>query len=89
MNMAVFVTMTDKFMSGWGPATGLINKLVIECDTAEQAQICAKNARKRGEMKRVSITSRKPQYRLARYLVSYKKFSQLGTIWTVDQDNNF
>ena len=27
--MAVYVTMTDKFMSGWGEAEGKINKYVI------------------------------------------------------------
>ena len=28
----VFVSMNDKFLSGWGPAKNKINKLVIECD---------------------------------------------------------
>ena len=27
-----YVTMTDKFMSGWGEAAGKVNKLVIECE---------------------------------------------------------
>jgi len=32
-----YVTMTDKFMSGWGQAHGKINKMVVECDTYEEA----------------------------------------------------
>jgi hypothetical protein len=46
-----YVTMTDKFMSGWGEAQGKNNKLVISCDTYEEAQIVEENARRRKEMK--------------------------------------
>jgi hypothetical protein len=82
MKMAIYVTMTDKFMSGWGEAEGKINKYVIECETQQQAQICAKNAKKRSEMKYINIVSKKPYYNQERYLVSLKKFSELGSIWT-------
>ena len=80
--MAVYVTMTDKFMSGWGCSEGKINKYVIECESHQQAQICAKNARLRSEMKYINIVSKKPYYNQKRYLVSLKKFSDLGSIWT-------
>ena len=83
--MALYVTMTDKFMSGWGEAEGKINKYVIECESHQQAQICAKNARLRSEMKYINIVSKKPYYN-QRYLVSLKKFSELGSIWTQDPD---
>jgi len=86
MKMALYVTMTDKFMSGWGEAEGKINKYVIECDSHQQAQICAKNARLRSEMKYINIVSKKPYYSETRYLVSLKKFSELGSIWTQDPD---
>ena len=33
-----YVTMTDKFMSGWGRAEGKINKFVVECETREKAE---------------------------------------------------
>ena len=80
--MAVYVTMTDKFMSGWGCSEGKINTYVIECESHQQAQICAKNARLRSEMKYINIVSKKPYYNQKRYLVSLKKFSDLGSIWT-------
>ena len=35
-----YVTMTDKFMSGWGYAAGKTNKLIIECaDIAQAMQV--------------------------------------------------
>jgi hypothetical protein len=33
-----WVSMTDKFMSGWGMAENKINKLVIECDSYDIAE---------------------------------------------------
>ena len=40
----VYVTMTDKFMSGWGMAKGKTNKLVIECENSMQAEKIAYRA---------------------------------------------
>ena len=33
-----WVTMTDRFMSGWGLAKGLKNKLVFECESLAEAE---------------------------------------------------
>ena len=66
-----YVTMTDKFMSGWGKAKGKINKLVIECASFEEAEIVAENAANREEMKYINITDRKPYYNSRQYYVSY------------------
>lgn len=57
----VYVTMTDSFMSGWGPAKGKTNKYVLECESYEEAEIVAANARRRSEMKYVNITKRCPK----------------------------
>lgn len=57
-----YVTMTDKFMSGWGMAQDTVNKLVIACDTLDEAEIVAANARRRHEMRHVSIRMTKPYY---------------------------
>ena len=46
-----YVTMTDKFMSGWGKADKKINKLVISCNTFDEALIVSGNAGRRNEMK--------------------------------------
>ncbi len=73
--------MTDKFMSGWGRTKNKKNKYVVECDTHEQAVTIQKNAKKRSEMKYINIHSKKPSYNKSSYLVTSKKYSQLGNIW--------
>ena len=60
--MTVWVTMTDKFMSGWGKAKGKINKLVFECESWEEARIVFENAERRKEMKYVNICTQEPKY---------------------------
>lgn len=57
-----YVTTTDKFMSGWGPASGKINKLVILCETAEEADTVVENAENRSDQKHVSCSSEPPPY---------------------------
>lgn len=70
--MAVYVTMTDKFMSGWGYAQGKLNKLVFLCDTMEEALIVEDNARSRSDQKNINICMNKPYYNSNRYYVQYK-----------------
>lgn len=81
-NKKWYVTMTDKFLSGWGIAKNKTNKLVIECDTYEQAEIIEKNAKKRNEMRYINITSKKPYFDKKKFVVSEKNFDELGSIWT-------
>jgi hypothetical protein len=57
-----YVTMTDKFMSGWGMAAGKLNKLVFECESLKEARIVAENAGKRSDQKNINIRSTKPYY---------------------------
>ena len=57
-----YVTMTDRFMSGWGLAQGTINKLVISCNTYDEALRVSNNARKRNEIRYVNIRASKPYY---------------------------
>lgn len=79
--MTSFVTMTDTFMSGWGKAEGKKNIYCVECDTTEQCQIIAENARKRSEMKHIKITDQKPNNTRAR-IVTHRHWNDLGEIWT-------
>ena len=65
-----YVTMTDKFLSGWGGAQGRTSKFVIECTTYDEAKIVAENAQGRGEMKRINIVTKKPYYSPKNYHVS-------------------
>lgn len=76
-----FVTMTDKFLSGWGGASGRIAKFVIVCETIEQAETIERNARKRSEMKNVSICTKRPNYSAKRYQTTFQAFDNLGSIW--------
>lgn len=66
-----YVTMTDKFFSGWGKASNMISKLVIECETIEEAEIVERNARKRSEMINVNILSYRPRYDRRTHQTSY------------------
>ena len=67
-----WVTMTDKCMSNWGYAEGLINKLIFDCETLEIANIVSDNAEVRSDMKHISIRTTKPYYSPSRYLAQNK-----------------
>ena len=70
MSQKYYVSMTDKFMSGWGQAQNKINKLVIECDSYEEAVTVYNNALNRSEMKYVNLNTTKPYYNKKWYEVS-------------------
>lgn len=76
----LYVTMTDKFMSGWGQAKNKTNKLIIECNSWKEAEAVERNAYKRPEMKYINICINKPRYGV-NVLESWKKYSELGKIW--------
>lgn len=71
-NKKIYVTMTDKFMSGWGHAEGKINKLIFECDNKEEAFTVMENAERRSDMKYINYSYNKPYYTPSRYLAQYK-----------------
>lgn len=76
-----YVTMTDRFMSGWGLASGLTNKLVIECPTYTQAEQIAQAAKQRSEMRRVNIRTTRPHYNPRAVLTSWKHYDDLTGPW--------
>jgi hypothetical protein len=73
--------MTDNFLSGWGKAKSKIAKLIIECDSYEQAKTIKKNAKKRDEMRDINICINNPFYNNKRYISTYRLFNQLGEVW--------
>lgn len=79
-----YVTMTDKFMSGWGLAKSKINKLVFECETMQEAHIVADNAERRGDQKYVNIRSSKPYYSPAKYFTQFKDKNEYPS-WYVER----
>ncbi len=68
----VYVTMTDKFMSGWGMADRKINKLIFECKDYEEAEIVSNNAHNRTDMIYINICTTKPYYSKNRYYAQIK-----------------
>jgi len=66
-----FVTMTDGFMSGWGKAKGLTNKLIFECETKEEQEIVYQNGRAQGGMSYVHKCRNKPSYYRAKSPADY------------------
>jgi hypothetical protein len=76
-----YVTMTDKFMSGWGEAKGKINKYVIRCSTYQEAEKIELNAHRRPEMKHINIVNKLPYYSPERYVLSLEAFEDMGVIW--------
>ena len=68
--------MTDKFMSGWGHAQNRTNKLIIECNTIDEAAQIERAAHKRPEMKYVNICVRRPRYG-AHVVESWKTYADM------------
>lgn len=67
-----YVTMTDTFMSGWGMAEGKKNKLVFICESLDEANIVAENARNRTDQSYINICTKKPYYNSKYYYTQYK-----------------
>jgi hypothetical protein len=59
----LYVLANDSFMSGWGMAEGLTNTVVLACESYEEAEVVADNARARSDMRRVRIVGEKPRLR--------------------------
>lgn len=78
--MKLYVTMTDKFMSGWGMAERKTNKLIVVCDSWKDAETIERNAKKRSEMNYINICMKKPRYG-NNVVESWKTFEELGEIW--------
>jgi hypothetical protein len=55
-----YVLSTDTFMSGWGPAKGLVNRLILPCESEAEAEDVAEYARSRTDTKNVEILNQKP-----------------------------
>lgn len=60
-NAYCYVTMTDRFLSGWGEAQGRNAKYVATCSSWEEAKIVANNASNRGDQKHINIRTSKPR----------------------------
>ena len=82
MNNKLYVAMTDTFMSGWGKAENRINKYIVACDNQQQAEQIEAAAKKRSEMKYITVYTGIPNYDPCEYLVSMKHYNDLEDVWT-------
>ena len=80
-----YVTMTDKFLSGWGEAGNKLNKLVFKCKDYEEACIVEQNAQDRTDQKNVNICSTRPHYNKDRYYTQVKTIEDYPTWYQKDR----
>ena len=69
-----FVTMTDKYLTGWGMAEGKTAKRVYLCKSLKIAQELVKRLEERkhtSNMVNIKLCSNLPNYNSAKYVVSY------------------
>lgn len=66
-----YVTATDKFLSGWGPATGKKHKLIVKCNGLQQALKVKSNMEKDRTLSYVNYTTTKPSYPSSRYTTKW------------------
>ena len=75
-----YVTMTDRFLSGWGVAEGKKSKVIITCQGYKEAVKVIEYANKRTDMVEVRMVANKPKYNPQKYHVEwanredYKRF---------------
>lgn len=75
-----YVNMVDRFLSGWGEARHGRSLLSIGCHTHKQAEAIEAAARKRGEMRYITIAAAPPRPRRGDVL-SIKRFEEMGGPW--------
>ena len=70
-----YVTATDKFMSGWGLAENKTNKVIVVCNSIEEAEEVEVALHRRSEMKYINVRSSKPYYN-NNYVISWYKYNK-------------
>ena len=71
----VFVTMTDKFLSGWGCAENKIAKRVVICPNRQKAELIKDRLfNPKHMMKNVNVVYNLPNYSANKYTTSYDLF---------------
>ena len=76
--MTTYVCTTDTFMSGWGQADGLVNKLIFICDTPEDAENVLANADARDDQKYISASYKPPAYYHKRWRETGSDYETMG-----------
>lgn len=78
-----WITVTDKFLSGWGMAKDKVNKMVIECESIQQFRALKAYIKTRDEMTHLYFCQAFPKHLFKRddVLVSYKIAEYHLTAW--------
>ena len=71
-----YVTMIDRFMSGWGRAEGKKNRLVISCHAYSEALTVKENAENRSDVTKIEIVDEKPVYDEDKFFTQYHGVEQ-------------
>lgn len=70
----VFVTATDRLMSGWGRAEHKTSKIIVVCNNMADAYTARDKMESKPELKYVNITTSLPKYPSTRYTSSFYLF---------------
>tara|TARA_R110002012_G_scaffold170775_2_gene335356 strand:+ start:3574 stop:3867 length:294 start_codon:yes stop_codon:yes gene_type:complete len=62
-----YITLTDTFMSGWGKARNLTNRLILPCASLDEAARVEQYAKSRKDTKNVRFCTTKPQIGIGQY----------------------
>ena len=68
-----YVTATDKFLSGWGKASGKTHKIIVVCKDFDQARKVKSNMQDDRTLKYVNITDVEPRYSSKKYTTNFIK----------------
>lgn len=61
-NEHFYVTLTDKFLSGWGKAEGKKNRLIIPTRSLREAELVKQEANTRNDFTNIEVKERIPNY---------------------------
>jgi hypothetical protein len=78
-NAPFYVMSNDSHFSGWGPAAGRINTLILPCYSVEELEVVLRNVEDRPEQKYVRTLTKKPTIRGAVYYNLFTK--ETASIW--------
>ena len=79
-----YVCCTDSFMSGWGMSEGKNNRLIFPCENEWEATIVMNNAKDRGDMKYITLCTRKPSLKLSNNAYQVKTKEDYSTWYKKD-----
>lgn len=75
MNRTIYVYATDKFLSGWGCASGKIHKQIAICPNWEEANRMLRGFENDSSYKSINWSYDKPYFRPSKYTSTFRPSS--------------